>query len=197
MEGCVSMQKHVWIPDDWNDKKANVIPVLNKLLNDVGISFEVRPPKEHEKYRGLYITVNEDVLEHATKKSTGRPTEHKFDYQRVMELKEKGLTNKQIADELGISISLFYLRMKDYKNNNWTMLEQKKTKKWELVYDTDEEVIATGYVSSDLDVMTKVVAYMNRGKKSDLPDYIIDDLEAIKKMEFETYLSFISSNRGI
>lgn len=183
MEGCVSMQKHVWIPDDWDDKKANVTPVLNRLLNDVGISFEVRPPKEHEKYRGLYITVDEDVLGHATKKSTGRPTEHEFDYQRVMELKEKGLTNKQIADELGISISLFYLRMKDYKNNNWTMLKQKDTKRWELVYDTDEKVVATGYFSSDLELMIKAVGYMNQGKKSDLPDCVIKNLEFIKKNE--------------
>lgn len=189
------MRKTVPIADGWDDKKARVTPALNKLLNDVGVTFSVEPPTG--THRQLVITIDKDKLNKATKKSTGRPTEHKFDYQRVMELKEKGLTNKQIADELGISISLFYLRMKDYKNNNWTMLEQKKTKKWELVYDTDEEVVATGYVSSDLDVMTKVVAYMNRGKKSDLPAYIIDDLEAIKKMEFETYLSFISSHRGI
>lgn len=172
------MQKYIWIADKWDDKQANAINPLNRMLKDVGVTFSVEPPTG--THRQLVVTIDEDTLDKATKKSSGRP-KHEFDYQKVMELKEKGMTNKQIADELGISISLFYLRMKDYKNNNWTMLEQKKAKKWELVYDTDEEVIATGYVSSDLDVMTKVVAYMNRGKKSDLPAYIIDDLEAIKK----------------
>lgn len=173
------MRKTVPIADGWDDKKARVTPALNKLLNDVGVTFSVEPPTG--THRQLVITIDKDKLNKATKKSTGRPTEHKFDYQRVMELKEKGLTNKQIADELGISISLFYLRMKDYKNNNWTMLKQKDTKRWELVYDTDEKVVATGYFSSDLELMIKAIGYMNQGKKSDLPDCVIKSLDFIKK----------------
>lgn len=172
------MQKYIWIADKWDDKQANAINPLNRMLKDVGVTFSVEPPTG--THRQLVVTIDEDTLDKATKKSSGRP-QREFDYQKVLELKEKGYTNKQIADELGISISLFYLRMKDYKNNNWTMLEQKDTKRWELVYDTDEKVVATGYFSSDLELMIKAVGYMNQGKKSDLPDCVIKNLEFIKK----------------
>lgn len=110
------MQKKVWISDDWNERKAKVTPALNKLLNDVGVTFSVRPPQGEETHRQFVITIDEAKLNKATSKSTGRP-KHEFDYAKVLELKEKGYTNTQIADELGISISLFYLRMREYKNN--------------------------------------------------------------------------------
>lgn len=110
------MRKTVWISDDWNDRKARVTPALNKMLNDVGVTFTVRPPQGEEKHRQFVVTIDEDKLNKATSKSTGRP-KHEFDYQKVLELKEKGWTNTQIAEELGISISLFYLRMREYKNN--------------------------------------------------------------------------------
>lgn len=110
------MQKKVWISDDWDDKKARVTPALNKMLKDVGVSFSVEPPKGKIPHRQLVITVDEYKLDKATSKSTGRP-KHEFDYPKVLELKEKGYTNTQIAQELGISISLFYLRMREYKNN--------------------------------------------------------------------------------
>lgn len=108
------MRKTVPIADGWDDKKARVTPALNKLLNDVGVSFSVEPL--NRTHRQLVITVDEDKLNKATSKSTGRP-KHEFDYPKVLELKEKGYTNTQIAQELGISISLFYLRMREYKNN--------------------------------------------------------------------------------
>lgn len=108
------MQKKVWISDDWDDKKARVTPALNKMLKDVGVTFSVEPPTG--THRQLVVTIDEDTLDKATKKSSGRP-QREFDYQKVLELKEKGLPNTQIAQELGISISLFYLRMREYKNN--------------------------------------------------------------------------------
>lgn len=69
----------------------------------------------------------------------------------------------------------------------WTMLEQKETKKWELVFDdvANERIIPTGYMSSDMNVMLKFVGYMNYGVKSDLPQVIIDDLDFIKKEKSE------------
>ena len=108
------MQKTVPIADGWNDKKARVTPALNKLLNDVGVNFSVEPLKWTHKQ--FVITIDEDKLDKATRKSSGRPAKHEFDYDKAFELKEKGLTNTQIANELGISISLYYLRMREYKN---------------------------------------------------------------------------------
>lgn len=65
----------------------------------------------------------------------------------------------------------------------WTMLEQKETGKWELIFDDleNERIIQTGYTSSDINIMLKLVGYINYGVKSDLPDYIIGDLDYIKK----------------
>ncbi len=108
------MQKTVPIADGWNDKKARVTPALNRMLKDVGVNFSVEPLKG--THRQLVITIDESKLNKATKKSSGRPAKHEFDYAKALELKEKGLPNTQIAEELGISISLYYLRMREYKN---------------------------------------------------------------------------------
>lgn len=110
------MQKTVPIADGWDDRKARVTPALNKLLNDVGVSFSIEPPKRNIQHRQLVITIDEDKLDKATRKSTGRPAKHDFDYARALELKAQGHTNTHIAEELGISISLYYLRMREYKN---------------------------------------------------------------------------------
>ena len=60
----------------------------------------------------------------------------------------------------------------------WTMLKQKASQKWELVKDdlNSETLVQTGYTSSDQDVMSSMVAYMNHGIRGNLPDYIVDDL---------------------
>lgn len=108
------MRKTVPIVDGWDDRKAKVTPALNRMLKDVGVSFSVEPL--NRTHRQLVVTIDEDTLDKAIKKSTGRP-KHEFDYVKAMELKEKGWHNTQIAQELGISISLFYLRMREYKNN--------------------------------------------------------------------------------
>lgn len=108
------MQKKVWVSDKWDDKQAKVTPALNKMLKDVGVTFSVEPPTG--THRQLVITIDEAKLDKSTRKSTGRPAKHDFDYARALELKAQGHTNTHIARELGISISLFYLRMREYKN---------------------------------------------------------------------------------
>lgn len=110
------MQKHISVADSWDDRKAKVTPALNKMLKDVGVTFSVRPPQDKEDHRQFVITIDEDKLDKATRKSTGRPAKHDFDYARALELKAQGHTNTHIAEELGISISLYYLRMREYKN---------------------------------------------------------------------------------
>lgn len=61
----------------------------------------------------------------------------------------------------------------------WNMLE--RGGKWELIKDDGNQIIPTGYVSNDMDIMLKFVAYMNFGVKEGLPDQIIEDLEFIRK----------------
>lgn len=46
-----------------------------------------------------------------------RPIEHEIDFADVEKKKADGKTNKEIYTELGISKSLFYLKMREYKNN--------------------------------------------------------------------------------
>ena len=72
--------------------------------------------------------------------------------------------------------------MKGENEMLWTMLEQKETGKWELILDDlqNEQIIPTGYMSSDADVMIKFLGYLNHGVKSDLPQGILDDLNFIK-----------------
>ena len=55
--------------------------------------------------------------EEKLKSKAGRPVKHDFDYSKVEQMKADGKTNKEIYTELGISKALFYLRMKEYKNN--------------------------------------------------------------------------------
>lgn len=107
------MRKTVPIADGWDDKKARVTLALNRMLKDVGVNFSVEPLKG--THRQLVITIDEDKLNKATKKSSGRPAKHDFDYEKAFELKEQGLVNTQIAKELNISISLYYLRMREVK----------------------------------------------------------------------------------
>ena len=67
---------------------------------------------------------------------------------------------------------------------NWITLARNDGK-WELSYNTGAEIKQTGYVSTDLHVMTLFVAYLNEGIRSDLPENIIEDLDYIKKNIFQ------------
>lgn len=64
----------------------------------------------------------------------------------------------------------------------WTMLQRKSDLKWELVrVDKMDIVHYTGYLSRSLPIMVEFVAYMNDGRKGELPQVILDDLDYIKK----------------
>lgn len=92
---------------------------LNNLLECVGVNFQIKEIKKGHKK--IFIEVNEEKLRDAisTKESKkiGRPTEHEFDFDQIEKMKANGKTNTEIYKELGMSKSLFYLRMKEYKNN--------------------------------------------------------------------------------
>ena len=85
--------------------KANeIVEDLNNLLNDK-VQFSIDDKGK------LNILVYEEKL----KPKAGRPAGHDFDYQKVEQMKADGKTNKEIYTELGVSKSLFYLRMREYK----------------------------------------------------------------------------------
>lgn len=112
----VFILKSFYLPKSYNPEKGQgAIDDLNNLLNGVGVSFNVSKNVNGQK---LFIAVNEQKLKDATSHhKAGRPVEHKIDFSEIEQMKLSGKTNKQIYTELGISKSLFYLKMKEYKNN--------------------------------------------------------------------------------
>ena len=79
----------------------------------MGVQFDL---EQIEKGYKLNIEVNEDKLKATTTSKAGRPVEHEIDFVKVQQLKADGKTNKEIYEALGISKSLFYMKMKEYKN---------------------------------------------------------------------------------
>lgn len=114
--GVVFILKSFYLPKSYNSEKGQgAINDLNNLLNDVGVTFNVSKKNNGQK---LFISVDEQKLKDATTHhKAGRPVEHKIDFSEIEQMKLSGKTNKQIYSELGISKSLFYLKMKEYKNN--------------------------------------------------------------------------------
>ena len=108
--------KSFYLPKSYNPQKGQgAIDDLNNLLNDVGVVFNV---SKNDNVQKLVISIDEQKLKHATDRPrSGRPIEYQIDYSKIEEMKLSGKNNKQIYTELGISKSLFYLKMKEYKNN--------------------------------------------------------------------------------
>lgn len=95
-------------------KGQPAIDDLNNMLECVGVSFSIGKVKTGQK---IFIEVNEDKLRTATNTKAGRPIKHKIDFAKVEQMKAEGKTDKEIYTKLGISKSLFYLKMREYKNN--------------------------------------------------------------------------------
>lgn len=103
------------MPKSYNPEKGQgAIDDLNNLLNVVGVFFDVSKNNNGLK---LMIKIDEERFKKVTTCKSGRPIEHEIDFEKVKQLKADGKTNKEIYMELGISKSLFYLKMKEYKNN--------------------------------------------------------------------------------
>lgn len=96
-------------------KGKSAIDDLNNLLKCVGVSFCVDKVKTGQK---LVIDVKEDILRSAITSKAGRPVEHDIDYNTILKMQAAGETNKAIYTKLGMSKSLFYMKMREYKNNN-------------------------------------------------------------------------------
>lgn len=113
----VFIKKNFYLASNFDVAKGKpAIDDLNNMLECVGVNFSIREIKAGHKK--LFIEVNEDKLRTATNTKAGRPVEHEIDFEKVQQLKADGKTNKEIYTELGISKSLFYLKMREYKNNN-------------------------------------------------------------------------------
>ena len=108
------MKKHFYLAKNFDiDKRQKDIDYLNDLLEEVGVSFRV---SKNDIGLQLDVLVDESKLQQATTKpNLGRPTGYEFDIEKVKQMKANGRTNKEIYQELGMSKSLFYLRMKEYK----------------------------------------------------------------------------------
>lgn len=113
----VFIKKNFYLASTFDIAKGRpAIDDLNSMLECVGVNFSIREIKAGHKK--LFIEVNEDKLRTATNTKAGRPIEHEIDFEKVQQLKAEGKTNKEIYTELRISKSLFYLKMREYKNNN-------------------------------------------------------------------------------
>lgn len=112
----VFIKKNFYLASTFDVAKGQpAIDDLNSMLEYVGVNFSIREIKTGHKK--LFIEVNEDKLHQATNTKAGRPIEHEIDFAKVEQMKADGKTNKEIYTELGISKSLFYLKMREYKNN--------------------------------------------------------------------------------
>lgn len=115
LKEVVHIKKNFYLATNYNPEKGkSAIDDLNNLLSDVGVSFSVSVVGTGKK---LFIQVDEKKLKAATDTKVGRPIEHNIDFSEVEKMKADGMTNKDIYTKLGISKSLFYLKMKEYKNN--------------------------------------------------------------------------------
>ena len=107
------MQKFFLLPRSYDPEKGKgILNDLNGLLADIGVSFSVS--KNNFGHR-LYVDIDEKRLQEVTVKRAGRPKGYNFDYEKVKEMQAAGMSNKDIYTALGISKSLFYLRMKESK----------------------------------------------------------------------------------
>ena len=112
----VFIKKNFYLASNFDVAKGKpAIDDLNNMLECVGVHFSICKVKTGQK---IFIEVNEDKLRTATNTKAGRPIEHNFDIAEVERKKASGMNNKQIYESMGISKSLFYLKMREYKNNN-------------------------------------------------------------------------------
>ena len=111
------MKKYFNLPKGYDlERGKKITDSLNELLNSAGVSFWISKSSTGQKR--LNISINEKRLQSLTapKARSGRPQEHEIDFDLVQQMRRSGKSNREIYTEMGISRSLFYLRMKEYRN---------------------------------------------------------------------------------
>lgn len=143
------IRKYFFLKRNYDLKKGQkTIKDLNQILKDFGVNFSV---VEENTSKKLLIEVDEEKLKSVKENNAkvGRPVEHRIDFKAVEQMQEKGMTNRQIYEQLDISKALFYKRLAEYKNNNGHREEKKmEYKEGKLGYNSRNQ--RYGLLVSDL-----------------------------------------------
>lgn len=113
-----NIKKFFYLRNNYDESKGQkTIDDLNSILSGAGVSFDVQADKTGKR---LIIEIDEEILKSVKEKNArvGRPIEKEINFTWVNQMQEKGLTNKEIYERLGVSKALFYKRLKEYKNIN-------------------------------------------------------------------------------
>lgn len=128
LKGDGIIKKYFYLQRNYDLKKGQrTIRDLNQRLKDFGVNFNV---VEENISKKLLIEIDEEKLKSVKEKKennakVGRPVEHRIDFKVVEQMQEKGMTNKQIYEQLNVSKALFYKRLAEYKNNNGQKVDKK------------------------------------------------------------------------
>ena len=97
--------------------KMSIIKYWGENVNDYGnLSIAGHNNKSGTMFgKTKYLQIGDKIKVRVTR--ADKQT-RQIDFEKVQQLKADGKTNKEIYTELGISKSLFYLKMREYKNNN-------------------------------------------------------------------------------
>lgn len=115
------IKKFFYLRNNYDESKGQkTIDDLNDILFGAGISFSVQADRTGKK---LIVNIDEEMLKSVKEKNArvGRPVEKEINFAWVNQMQEKGMTNKEIYERLGVSKALFYKRLKEYKyiNRRW------------------------------------------------------------------------------
>ena len=105
--GKITVKKHFKLDENYLQTHRKQV---KKAIYDLNNFFD---GKVNFKINGTKLDVL--ILEEKFKSNAGRPLGHEFDFETVKKMKADGKSNKEIYTALGISKSLYYLRMKEYK----------------------------------------------------------------------------------
>lgn len=106
------MKKWFYLAENYNVQKGfRTIKDLNDTLGQIGVNFKIQ---ELPNGKQLVINVYEKKIAKKMQK-TGRPVKYHFDYEQIQKMQKEGMSNIEIYTELGISKSLFYQRLREYK----------------------------------------------------------------------------------
>ena len=142
------IKKFFYLRNNYDESKGQkTIDDLNDILSGAGVSFSVQVDKTGKR---LIIDVDEEKLTSVKEKNArvGRPIEKEINFAWVNLMQEKGLTNKEIYERLGVSKALFYKRLKEYKNINRRWGDKMKYTEGRLGYHRETE--RYGLLWSDL-----------------------------------------------
>lgn len=93
------------------------LDALNTALKNLGLNLDIIIDRNQRKR--LIIDFNKDLLTpiNGNDGILGRHRKQ-VDFDAITRMQAEGMTNKQIYEQLGITRSTFYLKMKEYRQNS-------------------------------------------------------------------------------